>query len=50
LELETLAPIGTIAPGGVASHVETWNLYKDIERPQNEKEVHELVARLGLDS
>jgi hypothetical protein len=50
LELETLAPIGTIAPGGTASHVEIWNLYKDIERPQNEKEVQELVERLGLDS
>jgi hypothetical protein len=50
LELETLAPIGTIAPGETASHVETWNLYKDIERPQNEKAVQELVERLGLDS
>jgi len=49
LELETLAPITTIEPGGVVSHVETWVLYKDIERPQNEGKVQKLVEKLGLD-
>jgi hypothetical protein len=48
IELETLASIRTIAPGEIASHTEVWNLYKDIDRPQNESEVQSLVERLGL--
>jgi len=48
LELETLAPIGTIAPGATASHVETWNLYNNIDRPHDEKDVQFLVDKLGL--
>jgi len=48
LELEPLAPIGTIAPGEAASHVETWNLYNNIERPHDEKDVQFLVEKLGL--
>lgn len=49
IELETLAPIGTILPGGIATHVETWNLYKDIDRPQNENEVQALAEKLRLE-
>jgi len=49
LELETLAPTGTILPGRTARHVETWDLYKDIERPQNENEVQTLAEKLGLE-
>jgi hypothetical protein len=49
LELETLAPVGTIAPGSAVTHVETWDLYKDIKRPHNEKEVQALAEKLGLD-
>ena len=49
LELETLAPISTIPPGETVSHVETWNLYKDIDRPGNEHEVQVLVEKLGLE-
>ena len=48
IELETLAPITTIAPGATATHIETWNLYKDIENPQNEKEAQTLADKLGL--
>jgi hypothetical protein len=48
IELETLAPIGTIEPGATALHVETWNLYKNIERPHDEKDVQLLVEKLGL--
>jgi hypothetical protein len=48
LELETLAPIGTIPPGGTATHVETWDLYNDIERPHNEDEAQALAGKLGL--
>lgn len=48
IELETLAPITTIAPGATATHIETWNLYKDIECPQNEKAAQILADKLGL--
>ena len=48
LELETLAPIGTIAPGATVSHIELWNLYKGIERPRDEKGVQLIVEKLGL--
>lgn len=48
LELETLAPIGTIAPGATVSHVEIWNLYNNIDRPHDENDVHFLVEKLGL--
>jgi hypothetical protein len=48
LELETLAPIGTLAPGATVSHVETWNLYNNIDRPHNEQDVQFLVEKLGL--
>jgi len=48
IELETLAPIRTIPPGGTATHVETWDLYKDIERPQNEDEAQALADKLRL--
>jgi len=49
VELETLAPIGTIQLGGTATHVETWDLYKDIDRPQSEDNVQALVEKLGLE-
>ncbi|GAB4571413.1 MAG: hypothetical protein Fur0017_20410 [Anaerolineales bacterium] len=49
LELETLSPITTIEPGADAVHVERWELYKDIERPNNEHDVQKLVERLGLE-
>jgi len=48
IELETLAPITSIAPGESATHVETWELYKDIDRPQNENDAQALVEKLGL--
>ena len=49
IELETLAPISKIPPGGTATHIETWNLYKYIDRPQNESNVHALAEKLGLE-
>jgi hypothetical protein len=48
IELETLAPITRIMPGDTVTHVETWNLYKDVERPQNENEVQALADKLKL--
>ncbi len=49
LELETLAPIKTLQPKSAATHVETWELYANIERPQNEDEVQALVEKLALE-
>jgi hypothetical protein len=49
LELETLAPIGTIAPGATATHIETWDLYKDLDRPRDDMDVQLLVEKLALE-
>jgi hypothetical protein len=49
VELETLAPISKIEPGGCVSHVETWDLFKDIDCPRDEKDVQVLVQKLGLE-
>jgi hypothetical protein len=49
LELETLAPISEIAPYASVSHVETWDLYKDVERPRDERDAQLLVEKLGLE-
>jgi hypothetical protein len=48
LELETLAPTGTIQPGGSAVHVETWEFYEGIEQPRTVNEAQSLVGTLGL--
>lgn len=49
LELETLSPITTLAPGEEAVHVEHWELHETIERPQTEQDVQALVERLRLE-
>ena len=49
IELETLAPIRTIAPGETASHIETWELYRDIDRPRHETDAQRIVETLGLE-
>ena len=49
LELETLAPISKIEPGACISHVETWEIFKDIDCPRDEKNVQVLVQKLGLE-
>jgi hypothetical protein len=49
IELETLAPISTIMPGESVSHIETWELYDDIEEPCDEKDVQILVEKFGLE-
>lgn len=49
IELETLSPIHTIAPGETASHSEVWELYKDIDRPRHESDAQRIVETLGLE-
>lgn len=49
LELETLAPISNIEPGACVSHVESWDLFRGIDCPRDEKDVLKLVEKLGLE-
>jgi len=49
IELETVAPIRTIAPGETASHIETWELYRDVDRPRHQSDAQGLVEKLGLE-
>lgn len=50
LELETLAPITCVVPGQSATHLERWEVYGKVERPNNEATAQKIVERLGLDS
>jgi hypothetical protein len=49
LELETLAPVSRLGPGDSATHVETWELYADVDFPADEKTVQKIVETLGLE-
>ena len=49
LELETLAPISTIQPEESVTHVETWQLFKNIDCPRDEKDIQMLVQKLVLE-
>ena len=49
LELETLAPISKLALGESATHTETWELYPDVDYPENENAAQEIVEKLGLE-
>lgn len=48
LELETLSPRITLAPGQSASHRETWRLYPDMQFEPTEEAVQVMVEKLGL--
>ncbi len=47
LELETLAPLVTLPPGGVVTHEERWELHKDIDLAFTEEDVKAKVEPLG---
>ena len=49
LELETLAPISTLAPGESATHTETWELYADVDFPADKDTVQGIIEKLGLE-
>ena len=49
LELETLAPISTLAPGESATHTEEWELYANVNIPADEVAVDKIVNELGLE-
>ena len=48
LELETLSPLELVKPGMTITHQETWDLYSDIAKPENESAVQKLVEASGL--
>jgi len=48
LELETLGPMVTLQSAESTTHIEMWDVYKNIDRPQNENEAQAHVKRLGL--
>lgn len=50
LELETLAPLTTLAPGGAAEHLETWELFRVAERPSGEADALALARHFHLDA
>jgi hypothetical protein len=47
LELETLAPLTTLAPGATVSHEERWELHKDIDLAFSEEDVRAKVEPLA---
>lgn len=49
LELETLGPETTIAPGDTITHREVWNVYTHIELGETETAVANLISALDLD-
>jgi len=49
IELETLAPISTLEPGASATHIETWELYANVDFPADEAAAQSMVKELGLE-
>ena len=49
IELETLAPISKLAPGESATHTETWELYADVDFPEDEDAAQQIVEKLRLE-
>ncbi|GAB4578432.1 MAG: hypothetical protein Fur0022_11670 [Anaerolineales bacterium] len=48
LELETLGGVTTLHEGETVSHIETWEVYGNVEKPGDEEEVDELIKKYGL--
>jgi hypothetical protein len=49
VELETLSPIKLLNPGESITHVETWEIHKDVTLPTNEKAFEEFSGKFGLE-
>jgi hypothetical protein len=49
IEMETLAPITAVEPGTSIGHVETWELFSNINYPRDEKEAQSIVEKLKLE-
>ena len=46
LELETLGPITTLNPGGSTHHIETWEVYTEVEWPDNIDDLIQFIEKL----
>ena len=46
LELETLAPIAYLGPGETCSHVEMWNLFRNVPAGETENWIRSTVVPL----
>ena len=44
IELETLAPLSVLEPGEASVHVETWEIYRDVDVPQTIEELSAWVS------
>ena len=48
IELESLAPLAVLEPGQSSVHVETWEIYRDVDVPQSIEGLSEWIAALAL--
>ena len=48
IELETLAPLAVLEPGQSSVHVETWEIYRDIDVPPSIEGLSQLIRTLAL--
>jgi hypothetical protein len=48
IELETLAPLTALEPGQSSVHIETWEIYRDVDVPHSIEGLGELIQRLSL--
>ncbi len=48
IELETLGPLVTLAPGAAVTHRETWRLFGSVDFEPTEASAQAMAARLGL--
>jgi hypothetical protein len=49
IELETLGPLVTLAPGESVTHTELWGFQADVEYPKSEDTVQSIVDEIGLE-
>ena len=48
IELESLAPLAVLEPGQSSVHVETWEIYRDVDVPQSIEGLSEWIAALAM--
>ena len=46
IEVETLGPLTTLAPGATAEHTERWSLHKDVTLGASEADVEKTIPAL----
>lgn len=46
LEIETLGPLVTLAPGERTTHIERWFLFRDVDTGHSERELYDALLTL----